>query len=192
MQKFNATNVVLNSIRLATPCKSGVGGWVESLRQFRKVLRRKTAICPGFAKKKAKLSRFAKKNAKISRFRGVLVERRWRSLNGLGCEEMQKFNATNVVLNSIRLATPCESGGWGGWKFAKFRKVLRRKTAICPEFAKKKAKLSRLCEEKRQNVPVLRCSSCSVLLIHGFSQKQRFGVENHRIATPLHCNASYT
>ena len=74
MQKFNATNVVLNSIRLATPCKSGVwGGW--KFAQFRKVLRRKTAICPEFAKKKAKLSRFAKKNAKMSRFYGVLVVR---------------------------------------------------------------------------------------------------------------------
>ena len=27
---------------------------------------------------------------------------------------MQKFNATNVVLNSIRLATPCKSGGRAG------------------------------------------------------------------------------
>ena len=27
---------------------------------------------------------------------------------------MQKFNTTNVVLNSIRLATPCKSGMWGG------------------------------------------------------------------------------
>ena len=65
---------------------------------------------------------------------------------------MQKFNATNVVLNSIRLATPCKSGGRGGWKFAqKFsaekrqfvptlrRKKLnypglRRKTPKCPGF----------------------------------------------------------
>ena len=37
---------------------------------------------------------------------GVLVELRWRSLNGLGCDEIQNFNTTNVVLNSIRLATP--------------------------------------------------------------------------------------
>ena len=191
MQKFNATNVVLNSIRLATPCKSGGrGGGMRSLEKF---CEEKRQFVPGFAQKKAKLSWFAKKNAKISRFYGVLVELRWRSLNGLGCEEMQKFNATNVVLNSIRLATPSVKVAWrGGWKFAQFRKVLRRKTAICPEFAKKKAKLSRLCEEKRQNVPVLWCSSCSVLLIHCFSQKQRFGVENHRITTPLHCNASYT
>ena len=42
----------------------------------------------------------------MSRFYGVLVERRWRSLNGLGYDEMQIFNATNVVLNLIRLATP--------------------------------------------------------------------------------------
>ena len=105
---------------------------------------------------------------------------------------MQKFNATNVVLNSIRLATPCKSGMSDGWNFAKFRKVLRRKTAICPGFCEEKSLIIPVCEEKRQNVPVLRCSSCSVLFKHCFSQKQRFGVENHRIATPLHCNASYT
>jgi len=155
-------------------------------------LRRKTAICPEFAKKKAKLSRLCEEKRQNVPICGVLVERRWRSLSGLGCDEMQKFNATNVVLNSIRLATPCKSSGRGKWKFAQFRKVLRRKTAIYPDFAKKKAKLSRLCEEKRQNVPVLWCSSCSILLIYCFSQKQRVGVENHRIATPLHCNASYT
>ena len=88
----------------------------------------------------------------MSRFYGVLVELRWKSLSGLGYEEMLKFNTTNVVLNSIRLATPCKSGGGEGGKFAQFRKVLRRKTAICPGFAKKNEKLSRLCEEKRQNV----------------------------------------
>ena len=104
------------------------------------------AKCPGFAKKKAKLSRFAKKNAKISRFYGVLVVLWWRSLSGLRCAEMQQFNATNVVLNSIRLATPsvkvaCGEGG-SLRRTEKFCEVLRRKTAICPGFAKKKAKLS--------------------------------------------------
>jgi len=68
----------------------------------------------------------------MSRFYGVLVELRWRSLSGLGCEEMQNFNATNVVLNSIRLATPCKSGGLGGGKFAQNGKVLRRKMKKCP------------------------------------------------------------
>ena len=107
MQKFNATNVVLNSIRLATPSvkvAGGEGGSLRSLEKFCKVCEEK------------------RKNIPVC---GVLVELRWRSLNGLGCDEIQKFNATNVVLNSIRLATPCKSGGWGGWKFAQFRKVLR-------------------------------------------------------------------
>ena len=36
---------------------------------------------------------------------------------------MKQFNATNVVLNSIRLTTPCKSGVRGGWRFGK---VLRR------------------------------------------------------------------
>ena len=44
-------------------------------------------------------------------------------------------------------------------KVEKNRKVLRRKTVICPGFAKENEKISRLCAEKRQNVPVLRCSS---------------------------------
>ena len=61
---------------------------------------------------------------------------------------MQKFNATNVVLNSIRLATPCKSGGRGEWKFAQFRKVLREKR-----------NLSRFAKKNEQNIPVLRCSS---------------------------------
>ena len=96
MQIFNTTNVVLNSIRLATPCKSGGwGGW--QFAQNGKVLRS-----------------LAQKNEKTSRFYGVLVELRWRYLNGLGCDEMLKFNATNVVLNLIRLATPCKSAGWEG------------------------------------------------------------------------------
>ena len=69
-------------------------------------MRRKTAICPEFAKKKAKLSRLCEEKRQNVPICGVLVERRWRSLSGLGCDEMQKFNATNVVLNSIRLATP--------------------------------------------------------------------------------------
>jgi len=80
----------------------------------------------------------AQENEKMSRFYVVLVELRWRSLNGLGCDEIQNFNATNVVLNSIRLATPCKSGVWGRQQFAQFRKVSRRKMAICPEFAQKK------------------------------------------------------
>ena len=101
---------------------------------------------------------------------------------------MQKFNATNVVLNSIRLATPCKSGVRGGWKFAKFSAEKRQFVPTLRE----KSQIVPVCEEKRQNVPVLRRFSCSVLFKHGFSQKQRFGVENHRIATPLHCNASYT
>ena len=42
----------------------------------------------------------------MSRFYGVLVELSWRSLSGLGCDEIQNFNTTNVVLNLIRLATP--------------------------------------------------------------------------------------
>jgi len=87
----------------------GEGGSLRRLAQ-------KNGNLSWFAKKKAKLSRFAKKNAKMSRFCGVLVERRWRYLSGLGCEEMQKFNATNVVLNSIRLAAPCKSSGLGGWE----------------------------------------------------------------------------
>ena len=83
MQNFNATNVVLNSMRLATPCKSGVWGWWQ------------------FAQNGKVLRSFAQKNAKMSRFYCVLVALRWRSLNGLGCEEIQNFNTTNVVLNSI-------------------------------------------------------------------------------------------
>ena len=71
------------------------------------------------------------------------------------------------------------------------QKFMQQTCNLIPTFVKI-VKISRVCEEKRQNVPVLRCSSCSVLLKHCFSQKQRFGVENHRIATPLHCNASYT
>ena len=120
MQIFNATNVVLNSIRLATPSVKVAGGEGGSLRSLEK-------FCE-----------VAKKNAKMSRFYGVLVERRWRSLSGLGCDEIQKFNATNVVLNSIRLATPCKSGGG--------------RVEVCVE------KFSRL-REKCQNIPVLRCSS---------------------------------
>ena len=127
MQKFNATNVVLNSIRLATPSVKVAGGEEWKFAQFRKVLRlrRKTAICPGFAKK----------NAKISRFCGVLVELRWRSLNGLGCDEMQKFNATNVVLNSIRLATPCKSGVSedGSRSLEKFCAEKRQFVPVCEE-----------------------------------------------------------
>ena len=62
MQKFNATNVVLNSIRLATPSvkvAGGEGGSLRSIEKFCEVLRRKTAIYPDFAKKNAKMSRFS-------------------------------------------------------------------------------------------------------------------------------------
>ena len=83
---------------------------------------------------------------------------------------MQKFNTTNVALNSIRLATPSV-------------KVAGGEDRSLRSFEK-------FCEEKSQNVPVLRCSSCSVLFKHGSSQKKRVGVENHTITTPLHC--SYT
>ena len=61
---------------------------------------------------------------------------------------MQKFNATNVVLNSIRLATPSVkvAGGEGG-SLAKFA----QKTAIC----RRKV----LCARKMPKYPGLRCSS---------------------------------
>ena len=50
MQKFNATNVVLNSIRLATPSVKvacGEGGSLRSLEKFCEVLRRKMKKYPG-------------------------------------------------------------------------------------------------------------------------------------------------
>ena len=99
---------------------------------------------------------FAKKNAKMSQVYGVLVELRRKSLNGLGCEEMQKFNTTNVVLNSIRLATPSVKVAGGEdhnlrslEKFCaekrQFVPSLRRKKLNYPDFAKKNAKMSRFC-----------------------------------------------
>ena len=144
MQKFNTTNVALNSIRLATPSVKVAGGEDRSLekfcaenRQFVLVCEEKSLIIPVCAEKR--------QNVPVLRCSSWAKRR---SLSGLGCDEIQNFNTTNVVLNSILLATPCKSGVQGGWQFAQFRKVSRRKTAICPEFAKKKAKLSRVCEEK--------------------------------------------
>ena len=61
----------------------------------------------------------------MSRFYGVLVELRWRSLSELGCDEMQQFNTTNVVLNSIRLATPCKSGGGEGGSLRSLEKFCK-------------------------------------------------------------------
>ena len=87
------------------------------------------------AKKKANLSRVAKKNAKMSRFYGVLVELRWRSLNGLECEKMQQFNTTNVVLNSIRPATP-------------FVKVADEKDHSLEKFGAENRPFVLVCEEK--------------------------------------------
>ena len=49
---------------------------------------------------------------------------------------MQKFNATNVVLNSIRLATPCKSGGWGGGSLRSLEKFCAEKrqfVLVCEE-----------------------------------------------------------
>ena len=102
---------------------------------------------------------------------------------------MQKLNTTNVVLNSIRLATPSVKAACREERsLEKFCAENRQFVLVCEE----KGLIIPGCEEKSQNVPVLRCSSCSVLFKHRFSQKQRVGVENHTIATPLHCNASYT
>ena len=58
----------------------------------------------------------------------------WRSLNGLGCEEMQQFNATNVVLNSIQLATPFAkvAGGEEG-SLEKFGVENRQFVLVCEE-----------------------------------------------------------
>ena len=49
----------------------------------------------------------------MSQFCGVLNELRWQSLSELGCDEIQNFNATNVVLNSIQLAPPSVKVAWG-------------------------------------------------------------------------------
>ena len=108
MQQFNATNVVLNSIRLATPCKSG--GWGRwEFEKFGAENRQFVLVC----EKKSLIIQVEEKSQN-SRVYGVLVELRWRSLSGLGCDEMQNFNATNVVLNSIRLATPSVKVAWRG------------------------------------------------------------------------------
>ena len=74
MQIFNATNVVLNSIRLATPCKSG-GREGGSLRSLEKFCAEKRQFVPSLRRKKLNYPDFAKKNAKMSRFYGVLVVR---------------------------------------------------------------------------------------------------------------------
>ena len=51
---------------------------------------------------------------------------------------MQKFNATNVVLNSIRLATPCKSGGRGGGSLRSLEKFCAEKRQFVPGLRRKK------------------------------------------------------
>jgi len=117
-------------------------------------LRRKTAICPEFAKKKAKLSRLCEEKRQNIPICGVLVGLRWRSLSELGCDEIQNFNTTNVVLNLILLATLSVKVAGGEdrnlrrtEKFSaekrQFVPSLRRKKLNYPDFAKKNAKMSR-------------------------------------------------
>ena len=75
MQKFNATNVVLSSIRLATPSVKVVCGESGSLRSLEKFCEEKRQFVPSLQRKKLNYPDFAKKNAKMSRFYGVLVVR---------------------------------------------------------------------------------------------------------------------
>jgi hypothetical protein len=53
MQQFNATNVVLNLILLATPSVKVAGGEDRNLRSLEKFCAEKRQFVPGFAKKKA-------------------------------------------------------------------------------------------------------------------------------------------
>ena len=75
MQIFNATNVVLNSIRLATPSVKVAGGEDRNLRSLEKFCAEKRQFVPSLRRKKLNYPGFAKKNAKMSRFYGVLVVR---------------------------------------------------------------------------------------------------------------------
>ena len=68
MQNFNATNVVLNSIRLATLSVKVAGGEDRNLRSLEKFCAEKRQFVPGLRRKKLNYPDFAKKNAKISRF----------------------------------------------------------------------------------------------------------------------------
>ena len=70
------------------------------------------------------LEKFCAEKRQIVPICSVLVELRWRYLSGLGCDEIQNFNTTNVVLNLILLATLSVkvAGGEGGSLRRKMKK----------------------------------------------------------------------